>query len=113
MRRRARVDACHAEIVDALRRIGCGVWSTASFGRGCPDLVVWTGTKYLLLELKAAKGSLTPDQTQWLQWWNGPVHVVRSVDEALRVCRGIGAPASRAGATLRAIPARAVGEDCR
>jgi len=90
MRRRPRVDANHADIVEALRRVGCGVWSLAAHGRGCPDLLVWSGTRYHLLELKCAKGSLTPDQTQWLQWWPGPVAIVRSVEEALRVCKGVG-----------------------
>ena len=87
MRRRARVDACHAEIVEALRRVGCGVLDMSQLGHGRPDLLVWSGTRYHLLELKAAKGSLTPDQTQWLQWWNGPVSIVRSVDEALQLCK--------------------------
>ena len=89
MRRRARVDACHAAIVDALRRVGCGVLDLSGHGRGCPDLLVWSGTRYHLLELKTAKGRLTSDQTQWLQWWPGPVMIIRSVDDALACVKGI------------------------
>lgn len=89
MRRRPRIDANHAEIVDALRRVGCDVWSLAALGGGCPDLLVWTGTRYELLEIKTPLGRLTPDQADWLQLWRGPVSIVRSVDDALAVTKGV------------------------
>jgi len=41
MRRTAKVDANHREIVDALRRIGAGVQSLAGVGNGVPDLLVY------------------------------------------------------------------------
>ena len=40
MRRAAKIDSNHAEIVAALRGIGAYVMSLASVGGGCPDLLV-------------------------------------------------------------------------
>lgn len=40
MRRAGRIDANQAEIVKALRAIGCSVQSLAGVGNGCADLVV-------------------------------------------------------------------------
>ena len=40
MRRAARVDDNQGQIVDALRRVGCSVWSLAGVGKGFPDLAV-------------------------------------------------------------------------
>ena len=40
MRRAARVDSNHIEIVKAFRKLGCSVLSLASLGKGVPDLLV-------------------------------------------------------------------------
>jgi len=37
------------------------------------------------MEVKQAKRKLTPDQEAWRAAWNGPIHIVRSVAEALKV----------------------------
>lgn len=52
-------------------------------GNGCPDLLVGLGRRLVLLEVKTAKGKLTPDQELFdaVGW---PVRVVRTVDEALQ-----------------------------
>ena len=84
MRRRARVDMNHAEIVDALRRIGCSVQSLASVGDGCPDLLVGYGGRNVLLEVKAPKGRPTSDQMTWGARWPGQLGIVRTVEEAIR-----------------------------
>lgn len=93
MRRAARVDANHSEIVAALRKIGATVTSTAGVGKGFPDLAVgWRGMT-LLLEVKdgskppSAK-QLTDDERKWHAEWRGHADVVESVEEALRAVMG-------------------------
>ena len=87
-RRAARVDENQAEIVKALRRIGCTVQSLASVGEGCPDLLVSLRGKNHLLEVKnpdkpTLDQQLTPAQFIWIQEWAAPVHVVKTVAEAI------------------------------
>ena len=80
-----RVDANHAEIVSALKSIGCAVLDLSVVGGGVPDLLVQgvDGT-LVLIEIKVAKGKLNRLQQQWHESWRGskPV-IVRSVSEAL------------------------------
>jgi len=95
MRRRAKVDGNHAEIVEALRKKGWLVLSLAPVGDGCPDILAvkpfhgggslairreWSS--WALIEVKTEKGKLTKDQQKFRdQGW--PVTVIRSVQEAL------------------------------
>lgn len=88
MRRAAKVDANHGEIVRALEAVGARVQSLAAIGNGCPDLLVYRGQKLFLLEVKdgskvPSAQRLTPAQVKWHATWGGSVHVVRNVDEAL------------------------------
>lgn len=91
MRRAAKVDDNHAEIVKALRGAGCGVVSLAAVGNGCPDLLVheplfpWA---HFLMEVKdgsksPSKRKLTPEQARFHAAWKGWIHVVTSPSEAL------------------------------
>lgn len=83
MRRAARVDANHAEIVAALRDRGCLVQSLAALGHGVPDLLVEHAGKLFLVEVKAPRGKSTADQVRWqAQGW--PVTVLRSVEDVER-----------------------------
>jgi hypothetical protein len=89
MRTRARTDSNHAEIVGALRAVGCLVQSLAAIGKGVPDLLVCCPRGRLhLLELKMAKGKMKPDQVTWHATWariaGVALHVVRSEVEALK-----------------------------
>lgn len=90
MRRAAKVDANHAEIVAALRSLpGCGVISLAQLGDGVPDLLVSFRGHLHLLEVKdgskrPSERSLTPDQAEWHRRWPSPVAVVLDVPSALR-----------------------------
>ncbi len=83
--RAAKIDANQPEIVEALRSVGCTVQSLATIGKGCPDLLVAKDGKTWTIEVKGPKGTLTPDQVEWIKNWNGVVHIVRSVDDALQL----------------------------
>lgn len=92
MRRRARTDSNHAEIVEALRRAGCTVQSLAAIGDGTPDLLVGYDGRNLLVEVKDGAKSpsrrrLTPDERTWHAAWAGQVAVASTIDEALAVIR--------------------------
>jgi Holliday junction resolvase len=80
-----KVDANQGQIVDALRAIGVSVQSLASIGKGCPDLIAAKGDKCWVIEVKGEKGRLTPDQEKWIGNWRGVVHIIRTVDEALKL----------------------------
>lgn len=85
MRRASRVDQNHAEIVKALRKVGCSVLSLAAIGKGAPDLLLGYKGKNVLLEVKRPKGKLNDQQEAFRAAWRGDLCVVRSVDEALLV----------------------------
>ena len=82
-RRAARRDKNESEIVAALVKAGATVVPLSA--AGCPDLLCGFRGSTFLLEVKAEKGRLTPDQLAWHKAWEGyPVKVVRSVDDALQ-----------------------------
>lgn len=88
MRRAAKVDANQAEIVEALRIVGCTVQPLHAVGKGCPDLLAGRGGVNYLIEVKDGRKppsarTLTPDQVEWHDLWRGQVAVVSSVKEAL------------------------------
>jgi len=90
MRRAARVDANHAQVVSALRAAGASVQSLAAVGMGVPDLLVGIRMQTLLMEVKngllcPSAQLLTPDQLAWHgAWRGGAVAVVDGPDAALR-----------------------------
>lgn len=90
MRKAAKIDDNQKAIVNVLRQIGASVQSLAATGKGCPDLLVgYHGINYLM-EIKdgdkvLSKQKLTIDQEHWHSLWRGTVHVVKSVDEALKI----------------------------
>ena len=90
MRKAAKIDDNQKAIVNVLRQIGASVQSLAATGKGCPDLLVgYHGINYLM-EVKngdkvLSKQKLTIDQEHWHSLWRGSVHVVKSVDEALKI----------------------------
>lgn len=88
MKRAARVDANHAEIVRALRSAGMKAVSLASMGKGIPDLIVGYRGRNVLLEIKdgakvRSAQALTVDEANWIATWPGQVAVVRSPEEAI------------------------------
>jgi Holliday junction resolvase len=88
MRRAARTDNNHEQIVKALRAVGATVQSLAAVGQGVPDLLVGYQGKNILVEIKdgsktPSRRKLTDDQVKWHESWNGgAVAVVDSVDAA-------------------------------
>jgi hypothetical protein len=82
-----RTDANQADIIDALRRVGCSVLDLSYVGRGCPDILVSDREHRLhLMEIKVAKGKLNKRQQEWhAQWKGAKPFVVRSVAEALAI----------------------------
>lgn len=90
MRKRAKVDGTHAEIVQVFVDCYWQVLSLAPLGNGAPDLLVFGsrggGGKLHLIEVKAGKGKLRDRQQVFADFW--PVHVLRSADEALRWIKG-------------------------
>lgn len=90
MRRAARTDTNHREVVAALRAVGCSVSSLAAVGQGVPDLLVGVSGATLLVEVKDGSRSpserrLTACQQSWMaEWRGGPVAVVDSAEAAVR-----------------------------
>lgn len=82
-----KVDANQAEIVEFLRSCNATVQHLHAVGKGCPDLLVGFRGRNLLMEVKVAKGKLTPDQVTWHGGWEGQVCIVHDVDEASRALR--------------------------
>lgn len=83
LRFKAKSDDNQKALIAALRQVGASVEVLSA--RGVPDLLVaYRGIIYLM-EVKGAKGKLTPDQVKWHSLWQSPIHIVRSVDDALRV----------------------------
>ena len=88
MRRAARTDANHREIVEALRAAGASVTDTSAVGDGFPDLVVSYRNVWHLAEVKDGQKSpsrrkLTPEQEIWHAQQRAKVHIVTSPHEAL------------------------------
>lgn len=90
MRRAAKVDGNHAEIVKALRDHGCKVVDLAGVGKGVPDILVWipAWSRWVMLEIKIPGEHLNDRQRKWHEQFRGSlVYVVTSVDEALAAVR--------------------------
>lgn len=96
MRRAAKRDANHAQVVAFLRAAGCGVCDLAAVGAGVPDLLVCAPTwphESLLIEVKdgskpPSERRLTPDQVKFHAAWKGRICVATSPDEALAAVLG-------------------------
>jgi len=95
MRRAAKIDANHVQVVLALEAAGATVQSLAAVGKGVPDLLVGFQGKTLLFEIKdgnkpPSERRLTEDQLAWHgAWRGGPLAVVDGPDAALRMLGAI------------------------
>lgn len=89
MRRAARIDQNHTQVVKALEAIGCSVYSSAGLGGGFPDLVVARAKNTVLVEIKAgAKKKLTPaQQAFWLRWTGRIIRADSAAEAVSKVLR--------------------------
>lgn len=93
MRRAARVDGNHTEILCGLNRIpGVTARSLAAVGDGMPDIIVGYLARNFLFEVKdpaqpPSKRKLTKRQEMFHHWWAGDVRVIETLDEALEAMR--------------------------
>lgn len=86
MRRAARTDENHGDMVAAFRKMGCSVLSLAGLGKGCPDLLCANRHGSWLVEVKdGAKSpsarSLTDDQHTFHKAWKGEIYIAERVDD--------------------------------
>lgn len=87
MRRAAKVDDNQKKIMQTLRRHGCTVSSTASEGKGFPDLVVGHRGVNALVEVKdgskkPSEQKLTKDQEKFHAEWDGWIVTIHNEEEA-------------------------------
>jgi Holliday junction resolvase len=93
VRRRARVDANHAEVRSALRAAGWTVVDCARIGAGFPDLLIAKHGRIVMVEIKdgakvKSAQKLTEDEVQFhalMAAAGVTVSVVTSVEEALEL----------------------------
>lgn len=88
MRRAARTDGNHTEIVEAFRKHGCSVWDTSRMGEGGPDLVVGRWQRCVLVEVKdgslpPSRRKLTPDEIKFKREWKGAYCIVENIDDVI------------------------------
>lgn len=82
MRRNAKVDNNHADIVQCLRDLGFSVLSLAPIGRGAPDIAFARGDKTYLAEIKNSTigWKLTDAQRKFHANWKGKILIFDSVE---------------------------------
>lgn len=83
-----RTDHNQAEIIQALRAIGCSVQDLSQLGKGCPDLLVGYRMRNYLIEVKNCEDRaprLTSCEEDWIREWRGQVAVITSVEDAIAV----------------------------
>lgn len=81
MRRAAKKDANHAQIVRELKQVGACVLELYRVGQGCPDvLVAWRGYQ-VLVEIKQEKGKLTDDEIAFFQGWYPGLAIIARCSE--------------------------------
>jgi len=89
-----RVDANQKSIVAALRRLGATILIMSDLGKGAPDIAVgWRGFNYFF-ELKdgskpPSARKLTEAEEKFFCEWQGQVHIVYSVDDAVNYLKNL------------------------
>jgi len=88
VRRKARTDSNHAEIVKFFRKVpGCAVLDLSRVGGGCPDILICHRQVLSLIEIKdgqlsPSRKKLTSDQQNFHQSWPGPIYIIESTHAA-------------------------------
>jgi hypothetical protein len=93
MRRAARTDSNHQEIVKMLRQCAISVQPLHTVGGGVPDLLCGFRGVNVLLEVKdgakpPSARALTADEDKWHAKWSGQVAIVSTPDEAVEAVLG-------------------------
>jgi len=81
----AKKDANHDEIADTFRRCGWGWKDTYQLGLGFGDGVACRPWVNVIVECKADGGRLTRAEREFHQTWMGPLEIVGSIDDVLKV----------------------------
>lgn len=94
MRRAAKKDDNHNVIVAAFRSLGCGWFDTYQLGGGFPDGVAEINALTVLVEIKdgakrPSERKLTPAEAVFHAEWRGPLVIVETVDDVLRLVNGV------------------------
>ncbi len=94
MRRAAKTDSNHQEIVAAFRKFGCSVLHLASVGGGCPDICIGLNHKSALVEIKDGKKppsarALTKDEQKFHEEWKGSLFIVEDLEDVINLVRGL------------------------
>lgn len=95
MRRAAKIDANHEQIVSVARAYGATVQSLAAVGNGCPDLLIGYRGYTILVEIKdgtkmPSQRRLTEKQLDWHGNWNGgPLSIITDVEGMEHLLRSI------------------------
>jgi Holliday junction resolvase len=92
MRRRARRDDNHRDIVATFRACHASVLDTASLGNGAPDLIIGYNKQTVLVEVKdgskpPSKRKLTLDEVEFMNTWRGKYVIIESVDDVIALLR--------------------------
>lgn len=94
MRRAAKTDANHQEIVAAFRKLGCSVLPLHVVGGGCPDLAVGKNKKTILVEVKdgnkpPSARTLTKDEQKFHAEWLGSLTVVQDLSDVIALVKAL------------------------
>jgi hypothetical protein len=95
MRRAARTDANHSEIIGMLRKLGFSVADTSRLGSGFPDCVIAKHGHTALVEIKDGRKPpsqrlLTEDEQAFRDSWKGQYFVVMSGGDVEILARRFG-----------------------
>jgi hypothetical protein len=94
LRTRAKKDANHTAIVDALKSGGVSVVDLSTQMFGVPDLLLWDGNSWELAEVKNpdtyyGRKGLNKAQKEWAEAFQGaPVYVLRTLDDVEKFLTG-------------------------
>ena len=94
MRRAAKIDSNHTEIVAAFRKFGCSVIPLHMVGSGCPDIAVGKNRKTVLVEIKdgskpPSARALTKDEQKFHDSWKGSLFVVNGLSDVIALINGL------------------------
>lgn len=87
MRRRARTDANHAEILRAARELGYDVWDCHALP-GPFDAILGRAGVNIGIEIKTLRGRETRSQRETWSAWRGQRAIVRSIDDLVELTKG-------------------------